>query len=271
MTKRTRRPRKTQTTTTRKPKAGHRFLQRIKPISAPEYLHCVVFGPSRSGKTYFASTAADYDVTAPALLLDFEGGTGSATMSPNLSVAPMDTWEDFNEAFDFLNTPDHGFKTLIIDSISELHQHSLLRVVDKEVAEKGRNPTDVQIQDYGKAMIMIRRFLRAILGLKMNVIVTALSKEAKFPREGTVRVPAMFGQMAGEMVGMFPVVGYLTQETMRQGKGKTAHVRRLYLQNEAGMRIGSRVPINADYPNFLEDPKVEDLYTHFYKAFEGAK
>jgi hypothetical protein len=78
----------------------------------------------------------------------------------------------------------------------------------------------------------------------------------------------MFGQRAGEAVGMFPIVGYLINEIDRIGAGKSRRVRRLYLQNEAGMRIGVRIPYGSEFPDSIENPTIEQLFHALDTVYE---
>lgn len=235
---------------------------------------CLIFGPSRSGKTTFAATAGYGEDSAPTLLLDFEGGSGSSVGIPNVVVSSMRSWQDFNEACEYIVSPDNEFKTVIVDSISELHVFSLLNIIDHELStnamrrERGDENTAEQ-SDYGKSMVQLRRFLRVLRDLPVHVIVTALSKTEEYPREGTVRVPAMFGQMAGEIVGMFPIVGYLVNEKERIDKTNFKYVRRLYLQNTEGMRVGVRKPITAEFPDSIANPTVPKLFAELNRAYKG--
>ncbi len=252
----------------------HSFKAKLETASNSPLYKCLIFGPSRAGKTTFAATAGYAAGSAPALLLDFEGGAGSAVGIPNVTVAEMRNWKDFDEACDYIVSPNNEFKTVIIDSISELHVFSLLTIIDHEMAtnrqrsERGDENTAEQ-SDYGKSMLQLRRFLRVVRDLPTHVIVTALSKTEEFPREGTVRVPAMFGQMAGEIVGMFPVVGYLVNEKERVSKTEFAHKRKLYLQNTEGMRVGVRKPVTAKFPDFIVEPSVPKLFEALDKAYKG--
>lgn len=254
-------------TTPRKKRANKKptFADRIFKPAQNLYYKCLIFGPSRSGKTTFASTAGyDEGRASPALLLDFEGGSGSAAGIPDLYVSPMRDWVDFNEACEYLTSDANKFKTVIIDSVSELHIFSLLNIIDYELAtnpkrsERGDENTAEQ-SDYGKSLVQMRRFLRVLRELPLHTIVTSLSKADDYPREGKVRVPAMFGQLAGEMVGMFPIVGYLINERTRQ-KRKAIFNRVLHLQNTEGVRNGVRIPVGSKFPNLLSEPTVPKLF-----------
>lgn len=247
----------------------HSFTNKLRDASSDLLYKILIYGPSRAGKTTFSATAGyDEGRAAPALLLDFEGGSGSAVGIPNLAVATMRDWKDFNEACAYIVSDANQFKTVIIDSVSELHIFSLINIIDSEIAnnskraERGDENTPEQ-SDYGKSLVQMRRFLRIVRDLPTHIILTSLSKTDDYPREGRVRVPAMFGQLAGELVGMFPIVGYLINEKSSGSRRKTSEPgfqRKLYLQNQEGMRVGVRGPINAKIPDVLDNPTVPRLF-----------
>ena len=253
----------------------NQFLQRLQTANNSRTYKCLIYGPSRSGKTTFAATSGLFDQSAPALLLDFEGGSGSAAGIDNVSVLNVSDWKDFNEACEFIWSDANIFKTVIVDSISELHVFSLLGIIDHEMANnqnrasRGDHNTPEQ-SDYGKSLVQMRRFLRTVRDLPVHVIVTSLSTVEVFPREGNVRVPALFGKLSTEVVGMFPIVGYLVNEKERNVKSKEHEFKRqLYLQNTEGMRVGVRKPFTVEFPNVLENPNVEKLFTMLNQAYGG--
>jgi len=258
----------TEKQTARKPADKFADLKsKIREASGPALHRILIFGSSRSGKTTLAATVGEVDSMSPALLLDFEGGSGSAAGLPNLDILSIESWADFNQIIEYLHTEDCKYKTVIVDSISEVHVDSLLMIIDDAVLKKStRDANTPEIQDYGKAMIMIRRLLKALQSLPQHVILTALSKVDEYPREGKVRVPAMFGQLAGDLVGMFPIVGYLVYETLSKSKGIVKRERRLYLDGE-GMRVGVRAPRSAQIPEFISEPTIEQIVNMITKAY----
>ena len=87
------------------------FTDKLRTPQQNLLYKCLIFGPSRSGKTTFAGSAGlDVGRAGPVLILDFEGGTGSTAGFPNVQIAEMRDWKDFNEAAEYIYNEDHRFK-----------------------------------------------------------------------------------------------------------------------------------------------------------------
>src|SRR3954470_23962049 len=109
---------------------GQVMVEIVKP-SALKFCKGLVFSPAGNGKTTFLGTAQEDPRTAPMLLLDFEGGTESLD-GLDIDVAPIHSWEDYDEVFEMLLSEEHGYRSLGVDSVSETHIFALLAILDKE-------------------------------------------------------------------------------------------------------------------------------------------
>lgn len=214
----------------------------------------LIFGPSGQGKTHFLGTAEDDERTSPMLLLDFEGGIDTL-VGLDIDVAPIREWDDYNEAYELLtsDSKENIYKSVGFDSASETHTWALLQILEKE-GDSRRNPDLIEMGDYGVASTQMRRLLRHFRDLPMHVFFTAHAKETEERGVGKVKVPAMAGQMAEEIVGLMSVVGYLA---IGEEDGET--FRTLILQNMPKFRTKIRVPWENEAPDELDDPTVTSL------------
>lgn len=226
-------------------------LELTKP-QTNKYLKMLVFGAPGIGKTHFVGTFALDPRTAPLLILDFEGGASSLMGIPSeqVDIARIKTWADFNEAYRLLQKPNHGYKTVAIDSASEVHIFALLDILDKEGKDR-RDPDQLQQADYGKAMLQMRKLVRNFRNLDIHLILTAHAKQDTDPREGSITLPSMAGAVAYEVPGMMDLSGYYCLATDPKTKESQ---RVLVMKNYAKIRAKCRTPWDSNVPNEIIEP-----------------
>lgn len=224
------------------------------------HLKALIFGPYGSGKTHFLGTAQLDARTAPALYLDFEGG--EQTLSGlDIDVAEVRSWDDFNDVYAMLEAGS-DYKSILLDSLSETHIFALMNILSE--VGSSRDPDKLEIQDYGKASIQMRRLIRLFRDLPYHFIATAQDKSDREARVGNVKKPALAGQMADEAPGLFDVCGYLALsqvEVEEDGKKVARDVRSLLLKNFAQFRVKVRTPWGQEdtVPDFIDEPTVGTL------------
>lgn len=218
------------------------------------FLKTLIYAPSGHGKTTLLGTAQADSRTSPMLILDFEGGLQSLA-GLDIDTIHIDSWDGFYDVYDELVKGKHNYKSVAIDSITEVHTFSLLTIL----AEEGPTRKDdavLQMQDYGKSTIQMRRLLRAFRDLPLHVFFTALAKETTDPREGTIKVPALGGQLAEEVPAMQDIVAYLALEKKADGQDA---LRTLLLKNIPRFRCKIRTGWNRDVPDFIDSPTITSL------------
>lgn len=136
----------------------------------PGHSKMIIFGPSGVGKTWFGlSFPKPY-------YMDTEGGADLKHYQERLKTAggaymgPADGTLDFNavlQEIQTLATEKHGFKTLIIDSITKLYQMAISleaeKLGDKDAFGASKKP----------AIAFMRRLVSWIDRLDMNVVLIA--------------------------------------------------------------------------------------------------
>ena len=225
-------------------------------MAAARYFKGMFFGPPGHGKTRLAGTAAQDKRTSPLLFLDFEGGTQTLAGMPgegkDWEERSIRDWAGYNDAYTDLQ--EGKFKGAVVDSLSETHVGALLAILSENKGQR-RDDDKLEIQDYGKAMIQVRKFVRAFRDLPIHVFFTAHSKTETDPREGLITVPSMAGKLAHEIPGMMDVSAYLALVTDEDGKTR----RSLLLQNYAKIRTKVRAPWGIEPPDEIDDPTVTKL------------
>lgn len=214
----------------------------------------LIFGNAGSGKTRFLGTANDDPRTSPMLILDFEGGT-SSLRGRAIDVMRMTSWDDFSTAYDFLVSGKHEYKSVAIDSLSEVHIMALLARLKPEPGQRARKQMDlIEQADYGIALTQMRRFVRYFRDLPYHVFMTSLVREDTDPREGLVRKPGLPGAFADEVQGIFESVTFLSMAEI-----DNVPTRVLVLQNMPKVRTKVRTPIGFDPPDYIASPTVGAL------------
>lgn len=229
-------------------------------------LASVIHGESGAGKSYFGSTAP-----GPRLILDAEGGSRfirankrKVTWKPLIDPPPavdgtwdacfvdVFDWKEIYAAYQWLASGQHGFQSVIIDSLTEAQK----RLVD-DVAGVDQ-PT---LQDWGTIGRHFEDIIRKFRDLSrhstnpVNVIMLCLSHL----RDGETR-PFLKGQLELSLPAFVDVVGFLyTQVSTTDGNQLERYMlispankiiakdRTAVLTDEYGMVVP-----NANFENWLE-------------------
>lgn len=239
-------------------------------------------GPN-SGKTRLLGTAGFDERTAPMFLIDFEGGTKTLDGMPGFHKLenvgdsfPSDatviafrafTWDDFNEAFERVRVNDDGFKSTGLDSCSEVHNFAIETILDEEASSR-KDVDSVQQQDYGKALIQLRRLVREFRDLPtpMHFFCTAHAKEITHPQRGMIVVPNLYGKGAFEIPGLLETVGYVAvlQADAEDAKrlddiAEGDEFRSLLLRNYPKLDLKVRTAWGVVAPEEIEQPTMTKL------------
>jgi hypothetical protein len=141
------------------------------------------------------------------------------------------------KAFQWLQAGKHQFKSLIIDSISELQVKCMDQIAGKN---------QMQMQQWGELLRHMGALLRDLRDLTLHptapleaVILTAMAKADK---DGRLR-PYLQGQLAVQAPYFYDVLGYLDIETVPNPDPTQAayRVRRMHVERNDRFEAGERV------------------------------
>lgn len=219
----------------------------------------IVYGPAKCGKSYLSDTTP-----APRLVLDAEMGS---RFTPSKSViwdprkekppVPDGTWDtaivpvhDYTtvlKAYEWLNSGQHPFKSVVIDSISEVQQ----RLADDLT---GVNP--MQLQDWGtmlrKASALVRQF-RDLVEHPVRpidaVVIIAMMREDN----NGGKHPYVQGQLKTTLPYYVDVIAYLGPVHLQDG----GFVRRLLIGPTPGYETGERVAGRLGH--YIDDADITDM------------
>ncbi len=227
-------------------------------------LSFLIHGPSKVGKSTLAVTAPYprlyLDVESASRFLPIHGKEWNPLLDP--PPFPDGTWDtcvvyvrDYDtvlKVYEWLQVGNHQFKSLIIDSISELQ----IRLQDK-VAGRGQ----MQMQQWGEMLRSLSGLLRDIRDLTMHptnpleaIVLTSMTHH----KDGKWR-PYLQGQVAATAPYLFDVVGYLYVDQVPSENPELPPTEQRFLMTashpeyESGERVGGKID------GYLRNPNIEEM------------
>lgn len=222
-------------------------------------LSMLIHGHSKTGKSTL-SVSSPYprlylDVESASRFLPIQRVVWDPNNPPPIADGTWDTtvvyvreYDDVLKVYQWLATGQHQFKSLILDSISELQVR-----LKERIAGRGQ----LQTQQWGEILTNLAGLMRDFRDLTMHptapleaVVLTAMTSE----RDGMYK-PYLQGQLATVIPYFFDITGYLYMDQVpnEDPTQPPTEVRRLltgkHPRFEAGARVGNRIPPILDNPN----------------------
>jgi hypothetical protein len=229
-------------------------------------LSILVHGLAGAGKTTLGATGPK-----PILILDVEKAArfikGRKRKWDPLTEAPpvadgtwdictvsIDNFDKALKAYEYLKSGRHPFKTVVVDSISELQSKAVEKI-------KGRQ--QLQTQDWGKLLSAMSFFCRDLRDLTDDdniieaVVITAMSRDY----DGIIK-PYLQGQIAAQVPYWMDITAYLyVVQVQDPASGQLVDVRNLLIGNHPNYEAKSRVP---GLPPVIENPNVSELLNQIF-------
>lgn len=193
------------------------------------------------GKTTFLSGAALDERTSPVLVLDCEGNSKIryADIPKHLyTIRAIRTIDDLNKLYDYLAKGNHPYKSVIIDSITDLQKLGLEEFVYKSgevINFKSSNIKTAEIQHWGKSLTQMIKIMQAFKALPIHFFCTALTQtivdESTGAKSYDLSLP---GRQKTDLIGIPNIVGYLDIAIKKDTKEKC---RICYFQPDGGKVI----------------------------------
>jgi hypothetical protein len=230
-----------------------------------ETLSLLIHGDSKVGKTTLAATSP-----VPILVLDAEGGwkflaVRRVEWDPMATAPPVNdgTWDvchvtirDWNTVLrvgQWLQSGQHQFRSLILDSITEMQRRLMTNLVGSEQMKR---------DDWGKLLREMDKVIRDMRDLTQHptnpIQVVVFISETRDNKAGTKKVPTMQGQISDSLPYWVDICGYLFVQDVQDANGQATgqQARRLWTRPnanyEAGERVQGRLPMIVDYPNVTQ-------------------
>lgn len=129
---------------TKKTKAhSYRDIRRkfVKVSAIPPEMILALYGPAGTGKTTFSAS-----FPKPLLLIDCsEKGTDSIRDVKGVTVLRAEDWQDVDDIYWYLKKEDHGFKTVVMDTISQSQDMCVRQVLE----DKGKDLESGALGNWG--------------------------------------------------------------------------------------------------------------------------
>lgn len=230
-----------------------------------ETLSILVHGDSKVGKTTFASTSP-----VPILALDAEGGwkflpVRRVEWDPMMTAPPIydgtwdvchvtvRSWTTVLKVCEWLESGQHTFRSLVVDSITEIQRRLKSNLVGTEA---------MKMQDWGVLLARMDAVIRGMRDLTSHptnpLQVVVFIAESRDNKNNTKKVPTMEGQIVTSLPYWMDLVGYLFVENVVDVNGQFTgqQARRMWTRPnanyEAGERVQGRLPMVVDYPNVTQ-------------------
>ena len=235
-------------------------------------LTMVIYGESKAGKSTLTAT-----MPYPRLIIDVEGGARFLPVVPVLwdphkEKPPVadGTWDTcivhcndyatLEKTFQWLKLGQHQFKSVAVDSISELQ----VKLIDQLAGTE-----QMKMQTWGQLLRAMGDLLRGMRDLTMHpvnplesVILTAMQKEGS---DGRYK-PYMQGQIGTVVPYLVDILGYIRVEEFPHADPTlgTYKVRRLYIEStdfaEAGERVQGRLGSIVEQGDLNVETMMDKIY-----------
>lgn len=224
-------------------------------------IKALIYGPNGTGKNTVSST-----FPGPVLVLDVnERGTRTmASEDGKCKKRTVDTFEMFVQAYWYLASGKHPFKTVVIDNVTTLQEVAMKYIMNKEADFELSKDMDMPTRrDWGGLAQIMKRWLIDYRNLPMNVIFIAQEKRDKeedlesddasvYPQV-TPSVRAILGA-AVDVIGRTYVSEIANPET-----GKTKIKFCMRIQPGPTYLAKIRLPIGGESPKSIVNPRYESL------------
>ena len=223
-------------------------------------INMLIYGVPGVGKTYLAGSAGMVPEMSPVLYIDIEGGGLTIKKSfpdADIEFLRLDNPDKLKDVYEYLKTKEHGFKTVVIDSFSELHDMSIATITQE--AAKANSSQDSEVpspREYGKARTRSRSRIRGFRDMDINVIMTTHVQNDRDSIDGTMFFkPALAGKLAEEIPGFVDIVLYMY--TKKQDKKALALDRKALTQPDGKHYAKDRT---GKLPTIIEDMTMSSIY-----------
>lgn len=245
------------------PKNNSKFsavTDRIKPVtSLGLVLAALFYGKAGTGKTTVAAT-----FPKPLLHLDVrEKGTDSISDMKEVDSLSVEDWDQFEQVYWYLKSPENKYKTVVIDAVSQLQDFALIAAL----AENGKDENSpISKRDFGVAAGRLKSWIinyRDLVDAGINVVFLAHDRtnEGEEGEDGELMPsvgPRMMPSVASVLTAAVKIIGNTfvkeSHEKLPSGKAKRVVEYCMRVGPHAYYATKVRQPKGSYCPDILENP-----------------
>lgn len=220
----------------------------------------------------------------PILLLDIlDKGTNSVLDVKNLDVMEIKEWDNFETAYWWLKAnATHKYKTLILDTVTNLQQLAVLKILSKKKAVDVNKAGDwgtMTRKQWGDVASLMKTWITNIRDLQMNVVFIAQDRVFNFNEDDDAADdedklapeigPRLSPAVAGHLNASVSIIGntFIRRVVTPDKKLKTGKIIKGKEETEYCMRLGPsplyitklRKPKSIVTPSVLVDPTYDKI------------
>lgn len=241
------------------------------PHKKTKVLSLLVHAAAKVGKSTLSSTAPK-----PILVLDAEGSWRFIKVKKRhwdpmtepiprydgtweACIVTVTQWEQVLQILRHLTQVEHDFKSVVIDSITEIQRRLKANLKGTEA---------MQIQDWGQLLTQMDAVIRAYRDLTLLpgavecVVMIAETREDKGKWK-----PYMQGQIGISLPYLVDICGYLYVDSIADADGQmTKKMRRLFIGTHPSFESGERV--QGTLGDVVDDPVISEMIEKIFANIE---
>jgi hypothetical protein len=239
-------------------------------------IKALFYGRPGAGKSTLAATASTVKEMLPVLYINAESGIMSISENwdgridtAQLKILDFTGYKQLNQLFEYLAFKPHQYKTIVLDSLTELQAFVVNKFKDHYIPKTEEGVAIDENQDkkmtlkvYERATDTMRNICRKFRDLPMHVIMVCHDDTSDV--NGTIVThPALTPKFRDSIVGYMDIVGFLT--TRETNKDNEKEIERLVTFIPTPKRIAKDRSPGGKLDSILIDPTMQKIWDKLTK------
>jgi len=177
------------------------------------------------------------------LYIDAEAGKATLREHPDVEILGARTWADYASIYNALRAGGHNYRTVVLDSLSEIAEQCKEQVMVEMKAEPDNESRDADIpsiREWGKLQVRMTRLIRLYRDLPMHVIFIAHAERVQLKTGKHKWMPLLNGKMQMKVPQIPDIVFFMYNQEVN------GEQRRLMLTSQTDIAVakvrGAKMP-----------------------------